>query len=77
MGRIGVCSGGTQPGDLIMTLYGRRDPVVLRPRPLNPSMFLADILIGGETFDFIGTCYLEGTMDGEIFNHPLFDDPLF
>lgn len=52
-GYIGAVPEKTRPGDIVVVLYGSSVPIVLRPTA------------GGNTYQFIGECYLHGFMDGE------------
>jgi hypothetical protein len=50
-GHVGVGPKVGESGDVVVILYGSRAPCVLRRR--------------GEHYKFLGTCYVDGIMDGE------------
>lgn len=53
-GYIAMAPAAAEPGDIICVLYGCSVPVVLRPR------------VEASTYEFIGECYVDGFMNGEI-----------
>ena len=53
LGTIGIVPTATQKGDIIAILIGSSVPVVLRP--------------DGDTLKVVGTCYVHGIMEGELF----------
>jgi hypothetical protein len=54
---IGIAPHKTKPGDKVCTLFGADVPFILHQRESNP-----------EHFEMIGSCYVDGIMDGELFN---------
>jgi hypothetical protein len=56
-GHIGIGSRTMKPGDMLCTLFGADVPFILRPTRTNP-----------ENFRKICECYVDGVMDGELFN---------
>jgi len=55
-GKLGLCNPKGQPGDEVWVLFGSKVPFVLRR-----------VATGREnSYQFIGDCFLEGAMDGEI-----------
>lgn len=53
-GRFGWVPLRTEVGDRVCVFWGMRMPVIMRPR--------------GDQWEFIGACYLHGSMDGEIWD---------
>jgi hypothetical protein len=53
LGSIGIVPTATQKGDIVAILIGSSVPVVLRPN--------------GDTLKVVGTCYVHGIMEGELF----------
>jgi hypothetical protein len=79
-GGFGGSRGLVQDGDLIVALDGGSLPFVLRQRlPLSRDGGRAEAMKGGMEFQLVGTCYLHGEMDGEIFDSPRWreSDPLY
>lgn len=63
-GHMGFADPGVQPGDEVWLLYGGNVLFCLRPAEVpSEEKPLA-------TFFFLGTCYLDGFMDGEILDGP-------
>jgi hypothetical protein len=56
-GHIGIGSTKMKLGDMLCTLFGADVPFILRPTTTNP-----------ENFQKICECYVDGVMDGELFN---------
>lgn len=56
-GWCGLCPSGAQCGDLAVVLLGAEVPHLLRSMPCHD---------GRNLFEFVGECYLEGAMDGEV-----------
>lgn len=59
-GSFGLCPSGTQPGDEIWVFVGGNVPFILRPCEDG----------GGTYHSFIGDCYMDGIMDGEVKDNP-------
>jgi hypothetical protein len=59
-GYIGLCPSGSEPGDIIVFLYGGKTPYVLREK----NSKLTGSLQGG--FEFIGECFIYGYMEPGI-----------
>jgi hypothetical protein len=57
-GRMGLCNPKAQPGDEVWVLFGSRVPFVLRREAEGQGL--------GGTHQFIGDCFLDGAMDGEM-----------
>ncbi|KAF2186329.1 hypothetical protein K469DRAFT_749914 [Zopfia rhizophila CBS 207.26] len=73
-GKIGLCPADTNPGDLIVLPSGAECPFIVREnqvaeRKLKPSL-------GIPTYELVGLYYLDELMNGEVFDDPLFSDPL-
>ncbi len=56
-GYIGIGLRNIELGDKVCTLFGAEVPFILRQSEDNP-----------EHFEIIGECYVDGIMDGELFN---------
>lgn len=61
-GLIGVVPFGAELGDILCVVPGFERPVLLRRKP-RPKL-QGDI--DEESFEFVGTCYAHGIMDGEV-----------
>lgn len=57
LGRIGFGHWASKPGDQIWILHGGRVPFTLRPRTNEKD----------PGYDFVGWCYCQGIMRGELF----------
>jgi hypothetical protein len=60
---------GMMNGDLIMALVGGFEPFVLRPARVREHFdgeVSRSCIHDGEEYCIVGTCYLEGAMNGEI-----------
>ena len=57
LGRIGFGHWESKPGDQIWILHGGRVPFILRPRANEKNL----------GYDFVGWCYCQGIMRGELF----------
>lgn len=68
-GRIGLCPRGTRRRDVIVGLFGGNMPYVLRPKTPDPSILLTEQLRQGPKYRMIGTCYIDGEMQGEWMRH--------
>ena len=70
-GYAGVCPCGTQPGDLIVVLFGGRVPFILRETPVEDLEHSNWKLRTGKRssrrpcYQLIGETYLHGCMEGE------------
>lgn len=53
-GSKGLCPASTKPGDIVVILYGGDVPYLLRERQVEGQ------------YSFIGECYLDGKMDGNL-----------
>jgi len=53
-GKFGWVPLRTEVGDQVCVFRGMRIPVIMRPR--------------GDRWEFIGACYVQGSMDGEIWD---------
>ena len=62
-GSLGVVPSGAREGDIVAVLWGSRNLAILRPVPAR---------FGGDSedtgFEFVGSCYLQGAMLGELRN---------
>ena len=58
-GKMGLCHPNTRPGDEVWVMWGIRVPFVVRP------LELADVGCVGK-YSFLGDCFLDGIMDGEL-----------
>lgn len=73
--------GGVTKGDIIVTLIGGFFPYILRPllkaaedgADAGPSQIIAS----DSTYEFVGDCYLHGSMDGEDFKITSEDGTIF
>jgi hypothetical protein len=75
-GRFGVCPKDTEEGDLVVAINGARVPSVLRLVPIPEESTTSQRLQMDLKFDFIGECYLDGAMYGELMENPLIHDYL-
>jgi hypothetical protein len=75
-GHIGVGSRTVEPGDMIVWLYGSTVPAIIRPKVFTEGRPLRETLQNDQLYEFIEICYLDGVMEGKIFKHPHFHDPL-
>ncbi|KAF2839932.1 hypothetical protein M501DRAFT_1031091 [Patellaria atrata CBS 101060] len=79
-GRIGLCPTGTKAGDIIVVLGGGPKPYALREKSYPFNTPLSEKMMKGPRYEFLGECYLEGSMYGESINglrdDPLHEDPL-
>lgn len=55
-GYVGMAPGITEPGDVVVVLFGGQTPFVLRPAAGEPEGF----------FNLLGEAYCDGIMDGEM-----------
>ncbi|KAI5924189.1 hypothetical protein F4810DRAFT_719427 [Camillea tinctor] len=58
--------GGVSPGDVVVALVGGFFPYVLRPRGPDAGSE-AQLAEADSTYEFVGDCYLHGSMEGEDF----------
>ena len=78
-GRFGLGPMGIESGDIVAVLSGSSVPFILREKKLHSKAPLKDLskwLQEGTVYQFMGECYLDGRMEGEIFEDARFDDPL-
>jgi hypothetical protein len=61
-GSFGLCPSGTRPGGEVWVIVGGNVPFILCPRSEE----------GGKYHTFIGDCYMDGVMDGEVKDNPLY-----
>lgn len=61
--QVGLCPDGTRPGDVVVILHGGKVPYILRQKKSQDEEPDKDPARG---FEFVGECYLEGAMHGEI-----------
>jgi hypothetical protein len=57
-GRIGICNPYASPGDEVWVLFGSNVPFVIRRQVYTQTL--------PEKYQFVGDCFLDGIMDGDI-----------
>lgn len=67
-GKIGLCDAKARAGDEVWVLFGSNVPFVLRKTMQEHQP--------GSTRRFVGDCFLDGVMDGEVFEGVTEDTPL-
>lgn len=78
-GRLGLGPKLTKNGDIVVILSGSPVPFVLREKKLPKTATRAQRtqqLRDGPEYQLISECFVDGRINGEVFENPLFEDPL-
>lgn len=66
-GAVGVCPPHAKKGDSVVVLFGCRTPVILaRAQDASPTEGEVSGPVLDEPWEFVGECYVNGLMDGEL-----------